>query len=349
MPSRKICVVTSDVPFVSGGHLTIARSLVLQLREFGYQADLMLTPQNRFGRQLSAYLASWLTDVGLTGEGEKIDQVISFRFPSFAVRHPNHICWLNHRMREYYDLWETFYPTLRWKGRIKEHTRRFLIHRIDHYLLKKRVKRVYAQSKTIQSRLLRWGGIPSQVLYPPAPVRKYRTSAYQNFIFAVSRLDRLKRLDLLIDAFALAKNRGIRCLIAGEGREGDNLIRKIREKGLEGRVRLLGGVDDNTLIDYYARCRGVFFGPFNEDYGLVTLEAFSSHKPVLTCEDSGGPAELVQDGVSGFVVPPVPAMIADRIDLMAEDSALCQRLGEKGFELTLRITWEKVIQELTRE
>ena len=345
----RICVVTSDVPFVSGGHLTIARSLVLQLREFGYQADLVLTPQNRFGRQLSAYLANWLTDVGLTGEEERIDQVISLRFPSYAVRHPNHICWLNHRMREYYDLWETFYPTLGLKGRIKERTRRFLIHRIDNYLLKKKVKRLYALSKTIQSRLLRWGTIPSQVLYPPAPVRRYRTSAYQNFIFAVSRLDRLKRMDLLIDAFALVKNRGIGCLIAGEGREEGNLLRKIKEKGLEGRVRLLGRVDDNTLVDYYARCRGIFFGPFNEDYGFVTLEAFSSRKPVLTCEDSGGPAELVQDEVSGFVVPPLPAVIAERIDLMAEDPALCQRMGDKGFELTLQITWDKVVQELTRE
>lgn len=349
MASRRICVVTSDVPFVSGGHLTIARSLVLQLREFGYYADLVLTPQNRFGRQLSAYLATWLTDVGLTGDEERIDQVISFRFPSYAVRHPRHICWLNHRMREYYDLWEAFYPSLSKKGRMKEHIRRFLIHKIDNYLLKKRVKRLYAQSKTIQSRLLRWGGISSQVLYPPAPMRRYRTSAYQNFIFAVSRLDRLKRMDLLIDAIAMTKSRGIRCLIAGEGKEADNLLRKIREKGLEGRVRLLGWVDDNTLIDYYARCRGVFFGPLNEDYGLVTLEAFSSRKPVLTCQDSGGPSELVEDGVSGFVVSPVPAMIAERIDLMAEDPALCQQMGEKGFELALGITWEKVIQELTRE
>jgi len=250
-------------------------------------------------------------------------------------------------MREYYDLWDTFYPTLGWKSKIKEKTRRFLIHRMDNYLLKNRVKRLYAQSLTIQSRLLRWGGITSQVLYPPAPVRRYRTSAYQNFIFAVSRLDRLKRLDLLIDAFTMVKNRGIRCLIAGEGKDRNKLLQKIKEKGLAGRVRLLGVVDDKTLIDYYARCRGVYFAPFNEDYGLVTLEAFSSRKPVLTCEDSGGPAELVQDEASGFVVPPVPAMIADRIDLMGEDPSLCQRMGEKGFGLTLQITWEKVVQELT--
>ena len=59
-----------------------------------------------FGRQASAYLATWLTDV-TSSEGRPIDQVISLRYPSYAVRHPHHVCWLNHTMREYYDLWPT--------------------------------------------------------------------------------------------------------------------------------------------------------------------------------------------------------------------------------------------------
>ena len=54
--------------------------------------DLVLTPQNRFGRQLRAYLATRWTDVEEDGWGHKIDQVISLRFPSYAVRHPSHVC-----------------------------------------------------------------------------------------------------------------------------------------------------------------------------------------------------------------------------------------------------------------
>ena len=41
-------------------------------------------------------------------DGQPIDQVISLRYPSYAVRHPRHVCWLNHTMREYYDLWDRF-------------------------------------------------------------------------------------------------------------------------------------------------------------------------------------------------------------------------------------------------
>ena len=104
---------------------------------------MVLTPQNRFGRQGAAYLATWFTDVGLGDHNKAVDQVISLRYPSYAVRHPNHVVWLNHTMREYYDQWETFSETLSWKGRIKEGARRQLIHAADRYLLTKNVRKVY--------------------------------------------------------------------------------------------------------------------------------------------------------------------------------------------------------------
>ena len=148
--TKRIAVVTSDVPFVEGGHLTIARNTVDALKNHGYEADLVLTPQNRFGRQIRAYLATRLIDVEEDGLGRKIHQVISFRFPSYAVKNSFHVCWLNHRLREYYDLWEILISTLGLKGKIKEKTRKKIIHWLDTYLLKHNVTKIYAQSKTIQ-------------------------------------------------------------------------------------------------------------------------------------------------------------------------------------------------------
>ena len=60
----RIAVVTSSPPMVEGGHMVIARSLAQALRDAGHEADIVVTPQNRFGRQASAYIATWLTDVG---------------------------------------------------------------------------------------------------------------------------------------------------------------------------------------------------------------------------------------------------------------------------------------------
>src|SRR5678816_2719584 len=103
-----VLIVTSAPPLVEGGHLVIARSLEQAMNECGHRAAVVTTPSNSFGRQSSAYLANWMTDVSHTGDGAAVDRVISRRFPSYAVRHPMQVTWLNQTMREYYDLWDDF-------------------------------------------------------------------------------------------------------------------------------------------------------------------------------------------------------------------------------------------------
>jgi glycosyltransferase involved in cell wall biosynthesis len=342
--TRRVAVVTSDVPFVEGGHRTIAESLVGELEKAGHRAEAIKTPQNRFGRQFSAYLANWLTDVGESGDGEPVDQVISLRYPSYAVRHPRHVCWLNHRMREYYDLWPRFSGRLSRKGKVKETVRRTLIRTLDAYLLKRNVTRLFAQSKIIQSRLVKWGNIDSEVLHPPPPPRAYRTEAYEPYIFAVSRLHPLKRIDLLIQALAQVENLGAK--IAGTGEEEKVLRRMASELGISHRIEFLGRVDEENLLLHYARCRAVYFAPFMEDYGFVTLEAFRSKKPLLTCKDSGGPTELVAHDRSGYVVEPEAGAVARHLDRWGGSQEKAVSMGETAFDESRGITWETTIPKL---
>jgi glycosyltransferase involved in cell wall biosynthesis len=344
---RRVLVVTSGALFVRGGHMVIAEETAAAFRRAGYLAEVLVTPQNRFGRQLSAYTATWLTDVGLTADGHPVDHVVSFRFPSYAVRHPRHVCWLNHRMREYYDLWERFTRGLGRKGKLKEGVRRQLFHALDGYLLRSNVTRLVAQSKTIQARLQRFGGIGSDLLYPPAPERPYRCDGYGDYVFAVSRLHPLKRLDLLVEAAGLMKNGSLGVKIAGSGEDEPKLRARIRELGLEGRVELLGAIDDAALVDHYARCRAVFFAPWNEDFGFVTQEAFRSAKAVITAPDSGGPAELVVSGANGRVASADPQAMAEALDAMA-DVHEAERLGQGALATSRSHTWEQAVQELLR-
>ena len=257
----RVAVVTSDVPFVEGGHRVIARSLAGALEQHGFRVEVIRTTQNRFGRQFSGYLANWLTDVSESGDGVPIDQVISLRYPAFAVRHRRHVCWLNHRMREYYDLWPRFKEQLSWKGKLKERTRRAMLHRVDRYLLTRNVTRLFAQSKTVQERLMTWGKIPSEVLYPPPPRRDYRTESYDNVIFTVSRLHPLKRVSLLLQAMKHVKSQTVRVVVAGTGEEEEALRRLAAELEISERVQFLGRIDEETLLSHYARCRAVFFAP----------------------------------------------------------------------------------------
>jgi glycosyltransferase involved in cell wall biosynthesis len=273
--------------------------------------------------------------------------VISLRYPSYAVRHENHVCWLNHTMREYYDLWPRFAASLSPRGLVKERVRRTLMHRADRYLLARNVRKLYVQSHTVQQRLSMWPELQSSVLYPPAPQRPYRCDEYGDYIFMVSRLTPLKRVQLLIDALATPDGQGIQAVISGEGEDHDRLAASIDSSGLSGRVRLVGRLTDDGIIDHFARCRAVCFPPWQEDYGFVTVEAFAARKAVLTCTDSGGPAELVQHGFNGFVTEPDPGAMARTLRALMEDRSLAERMGNAAYETGLKLNWPDAVRQLT--
>ena len=278
--------------------------------------------------------------------GQKIDQVISLRYPSYAVRHDVHVSWLNHTMREYYDLWPRFAEALSPRGRVKERAKRVAIRAVDRWLLIRNVSEVVAQSQTVQRRLAIDLGVTSDVLLPPPPQRPYRCERYGDYIFAVSRLTPLKRLDLVIRALAEPAARHVRAVIAGEGESRADLERLSDMLGVSDRIIWPGRVSDEALVDHLARCRAVCFPPLGEDYGFVTVEAFASRKAVLTCIDSGGPSELVRDGVTGLVCDPTPGAMAAAIARVTDDSAFAERLGGAAAECVAKLTWAAAVKRL---
>jgi glycosyltransferase involved in cell wall biosynthesis len=249
-------------------------------------------------------------------------------------------------MREYYDRWPEFAASISRRNRMKERVRRVLTHAADRYFLKQHVTRLVAQSQTIQRRLAHDFGIHAGVLLPPPPPRAYRCDTYGDEIFAISRLTAHKRVDLLIRALAEPPARHVRAAIAGEGESMGDLHRLAASLGVADRVAFLGRIDDDTMLDRLARCRAVCFTPFGEDYGFVTVEAFASRKPVVTCRDSGGPAELVRDGETGCLCDPTPSSVAQGIGRLVDDRALAERLGANASARVAAMTWSDAIRGL---
>jgi glycosyltransferase involved in cell wall biosynthesis len=343
-----ILVVTSAPPLVEGGHLVIARSLQQALVDAGHRASIVTTPSNRFGRQASAYLANWLTDVGETGDGTRVDQVISLRYPSYAVRHPHHVSWLNHTMREYYDLWDQFSARLSPQGRLKERARRTYVRTVDNYLLK-RVSKRFVQSETIRVRLRRFNGLDAEVLHPPAPPRAYRCDGYGDYLFFASRLTPLKRADLLLQALARPEASRVRCVIGGDGEQRAELVALAARLGITDRVTFAGRLDDDALVAHLGRCRAVVFPPKDEDYGFVTIEAFVSGKAVITTTDSGGPLDLVKDGQNGLIVEPTADALAAAIARVMDSPSDAERMGQQALRDATPITWPATVAKLTEK
>jgi len=151
----------------------------------------------------------------------------------------------------------------------------------------------------------------------------------------VSRLVPRKGFDVLLRAAArLQRTRpDFVVAIAGGGRDRDRLERVAGESNAA--ARFLGRVDDDDLPDLYGSadvfamlCRNRWFGLEQEGFGIVFLEAAAAGVPALAGA-SGGTAEAVQDGVTGFVVDPPDDLDAATAALgrLLDDSALRQRMG----------------------
>ena len=104
----------------------------------------------------------------------------------------------------------------------------------------------------------------------------------------------------------------------------------------------------NAINKAISDATGVAFVPLQEDYGFVTAEAFSSAKPVITTVDSGGPAELVHDGISGRVVPSTAAALGDAIAQVMSDAALAERMGQSALATAATMRWADVAAILGR-
>ena len=96
------------------------------------------------------------------------------------------------------------------------------------------------------------------------------------------------------------------------------------------RVAFVGHITGDHKRRLYANCLGVYFGPFDEDYGYVTLEAMLSAKPVITFRDSGGPCEFVHHGETGFVLEPDSEALAGALHELWDNQTKARARGRNG-------------------
>jgi glycosyltransferase involved in cell wall biosynthesis len=338
----RLLVTASVAPFFRGGAEHHVAGTVGALRAAGHEVELVRFPFTFEPPESIERLMAFVAGLDFTApNGVRVDRVISMQFPGYGVRHPDHLVWLMHQHRAVYELYpERDAPA--GLARLRD-----AVHAFDSAALGRATQR-FANSANVAARLKRCNGLDAQVLYHPPPFAdRYHRADPDPYVFYPARLERLKRQDLLIEAARLMRS-PLLVLIAGEGGQTDAYRALVERLGVQDRVRFLGHLSEVEKVAFYARAFAVFNGPFDEDYGYVTLEAMLASKPVLTCTDSGGPLEFVQDGDTGWVVPPEPAAIAETLDRAYAAPDQTRQLGRAGREryLALGIDWAKVVAAL---
>jgi glycosyltransferase involved in cell wall biosynthesis len=169
----------------------------------------------------------------------------------------------------------------------------------------------------------------------------------------VGRIDPVKGVDVLLEALALLRDRGLAMQLDLIGRASPNqsqdLDGRIRRLELGGLVDWLGVVSRHELADHYARCHLVVVPSRDEPLPTVVLEAMACGRPVLGSA-VGGINFLVVQAVTGLLVPPEdPMALADAMASLDDDANGMASLAQAGLSRAGRFSWQangKALQNL---
>ena len=183
---------------------------------------------------------------------------------------------------------------------------------------------------------------------PPPPHR---------VVLLVGRIEPLKGIDSLIEATALVLRKrpewrgNLTALVVGGGAEHEperwnaeqkRLDHLRRELGIADAIRFAGAQPQEYLAQFYAAADIVTMPSHYESFGMAALEGLASGRPVVATS-AGGPAYIVEDGVSGFHVPPEqPQALAAHLERLLADDELRETIGRAARQRAMRFGWPTV-------
>ncbi|MGG1553525.1 glycosyltransferase family 4 protein [Paenibacillus ferrarius] len=221
---------------------------------------------------------------------------------------------------------------------------RQIIHFLDKWALDpSRMKRYTSISNTVKERKDYFPNkVNVDVIYPPTTLQGLKGGEYEYFL-VVGRLDSAKRVELVINAMKHVENQNAKLLIAGSGPD-ESRLKQIASG--DARISFIGYINNEKLKELYSNALAVIYVPYDEDYGLVTIEAMHCGKPVITCKDSGGTTEFVIDGQTGLIANSDSISLAAKMNLLANNKSLAMTLGTSARESVKGINWNNCITSL---
>jgi glycosyltransferase involved in cell wall biosynthesis len=198
-----------------------------------------------------------------------------------------HFCYCHTPMRYLWELYPAYcndYPGHPIRNLLFAPIANYL--RTWDYSTAARVDGFMSNSRNVRRRIWKTWRRRSRVVYPPVATDTFHCGTPRDYSLTVSELVPYKRLDYAVRTFAES---GRKLRVVGDGPEYKKL-RKLAAPNVE----FCGRVSDSELRDLYAHC-SEFIVPGEEDFGITTVEALASGKPVVALARGGSP-EIVGDG-----------------------------------------------------
>lgn len=362
----RILVATGLFPPEIGGPATYAKLLADALPNYGVGVTVL--PFSRV-RYLPRGVRHGVYFFLLLREGRRADllyaqDAVSVGLPTalaalalqkrFWLRVPGDHAWEQGVAR--YGIEE---PLEMFVGRVRHHALQVRILAAVERWVAKRAQRVIVPSQYLKAIVGAWGVDAEKVsvmynvtaVLEPAAFKaelKQRLGLSGCVILSSGRLVPWKGFPALIAAMEelLSAFPDVQLLIAGEGEERERLETLARQRGLEGRVRLLGKLSKEALFDYIQAADVFALNTFYEGMSHQLLEVMMLETPVVTTF-AGGNTELIEDGAEGLLVRYNDRKaLADALQRILSDEALGKQLSQRARRKALAFAQRDPVGEL---
>ncbi|MEM7016953.1 MAG: glycosyltransferase [Pseudomonadota bacterium] len=185
----------------------------------------------------------------------------------------------------------------------------------------KRMDLIIANSHNVQKRIKQYLDLDSEVVYPPCDTQRFQWHEQGDFYLSTARLDPLKRVDLIIQAFLQMPDKKL--VVASSGSE----LKKLQKLAQHApNISFTGYLDDQGFIDLVGRAIATIYLPTDEDFGMSPLESMAAGKPVIGVAE-GGLLETIVDGETGFLLttPPDSDTLIKAVQKLSAPTALSMR------------------------
>lgn len=340
----RIALFNTMTPYVRGGAEILVDDLKTQLEKRGHSVTLFRIPfPNNFELSLmnTIYAAKSLNF-------DSYDAVIAFKFPAYCAVHRNKVLWMFHQFRQVYELFGLEYGIADIpEGRAVRHFVEIADSKgIGH------ANKVFTNAAEVTNRLKRFNNIGSTILNPPLEdYETYFCGENGDYIYYPSRITNFKRQLLAVQAMKYVRT-DVKLVIHGKCEQPgyyEQIQKEIKDNHLNNVTVEDRWVSNEEKKNVMADSLAVMYIPYKEDScGFVTMEGFYSKKPVISCTDSGGTVEFIDDGKTGFFVEPDPKKLAEVMDKLFLDKKKARDMGLAAYDEIIRrdITWDKTIRRL---
>lgn len=177
--------------------------------------------------------------------------------------------------------------------------------------------------------------------------RRYGIGPLEPMILFVGRMVVQKGPDILVRTMPsiLRHYPNAKFVFAGDGHMRGEVTALANQMGVGHALRMLGDRRGKELYDLYKACDIVAVPSRNEPFGIVILEGWSAHKPVVSTK-KGGPAEFVWHGVNGLHVDDTPDSVAWGLGTLLADHEKCRWMGRNGrAAVEAAFSWDTIAEQ----